>query len=110
MPEKPSPVSVSMQFNDDGMSFDIKRIASVGIENIMDLQSYGLSRRDGRVMHLIEFIGGGTCEMTYSEAGKLEVFSGHSISLSFKPGDHLVLKKCPDPAEGAAAPHRPGGR
>ena len=60
------------------MDIRLGKVRYIGIENIADLKTYNMNRMGNRVMHIMEFNNGGSCEVTYlaagPNAGKLEVF------------------------------------
>lgn len=49
----------------------LSNLKSVGIRNIVDVQSYSLTKTEEFVMHDIEFVNGGRAKMGYSHAGRL---------------------------------------
>jgi hypothetical protein len=71
------------------------QLGKISLEHILDLKSYSISRMQGRVMHVMEFIDGGTCEITYVLAADgtalLEVFQGSRIKTKICPDDRVVL-------------------
>lgn len=88
---------MSVKFGAAGaIAADFGPITRVGIDNIIDLQSYGLDHRDGRTMHLMEFRNGACCELTYTAAGSVEVFrtSGH-MTIERSVDGSVVLRQPP---------------
>lgn len=88
-PRKPTRVTL----DEEGISVDLGKIKSIGIENILDLKAYNMSREGDRIMHVLEFSDGGTCEVTYLVTGKLEVFNGHRLSVQISKDGVLTIKK-----------------
>jgi hypothetical protein len=76
----------SVSFSRDGsFRLDFESVGSIGIDNIVELKSHSISRVGNRVMHLIEFNAGATCEVTFlitsPTSAKLELFQGTGISV-----------------------------
>jgi hypothetical protein len=71
------------------------RIGKVSLEHIIDLKSYSISRVRDRIMHVMEFQDGGTCEITYllkpDGTALLEVFQGNRVKTKICPNDHIVI-------------------
>ena len=85
---------VAAELSADGsISMGVGTITRIGVENIVDLKSYGLSHSGGRTMHIIEFRDGGSCEVTYTADGHLEIFRGNGVGLERLPDGSVVLKR-----------------
>ncbi len=83
---------ITGQFGPKGeIKVNLAAIKSVGIKNITDLKTYHKSQYGNRVMHIMEFNDGGTCELTYLTDGTLEVFRGDKISVQVTDGQHVVI-------------------
>jgi len=78
---------------DGSVNVDLKKIHRVEVENVLDLESYNTSTVGGRRMHIIEFIGGGRCELTYRLNGALEVFEAERLSVSFNSDGSVILRR-----------------
>jgi hypothetical protein len=76
------------------MDIRLGKVRYIGIENIADLKTYNMSRMGNRVMHIMEFNNGGSCEVTYlaagSNAGKLEVFRTTRARVTLEESDAIV--------------------
>jgi hypothetical protein len=83
--------SVRVQLSADGAQADFGQIKSIGIRSILDLKSYHKSQVDDRVMHIIEFNDGGTCEVTYLTNGKLDLFHGTKIRTHLNPQEGAIV-------------------
>lgn len=103
MDEKP----VKIQLSSDGVHVDFGTIKSIGIKNIFDLKSYHKSQVGDRIMHIIEFNDGGTCEVTYLINGTLELFEGTQIQFQLDPGNAAIIigqvPKASDSSNGGGA-------
>jgi hypothetical protein len=76
---------------DGSVTADLGQIKRVGILNIFNLKSYARSQVDDRIMHVIEFDDGGTCEITYLTDGKLEVFHGQHIQATLDDNGTVII-------------------
>jgi hypothetical protein len=76
------------------MDIHLGKVRYIGIENIADLKTYNMSRMGNRVMHIMEFNDGGSCEVTYlvagPNAGKLEVFRTNKARVSLEASGAIV--------------------
>lgn len=89
----------SVSFSRDGsFRLNFETIGSIGIDNIIDLKSHSISRIGNRVMHLIEFNAGGTCEVTFlitsPTNARLELFQGTGIAVR-GDGTTVYIRQAP---------------
>lgn len=79
--------------SDKPLEINLQNIEAVGIENVVDVESYEISRLFNSVSHFIKFFGGGEVKFAYNQQGELLEFSAHQVTLSIKNGERIVLKK-----------------
>ena len=71
-------------------------VDNIGLRNIADLRAHHISRVGNRIMHIMEFHDGGTCEVTFVLVGdnraKVELFQGNHVGLS-RVGNDIVISQ-----------------
>ncbi|NOT20214.1 MAG: hypothetical protein HOP24_08100 [Sideroxydans sp.] len=108
MTEKPKPFTMkpegnmTMKIGPDGaiststdkpLEINLQNIKSVGVENLVDIETHEISRLFNSVSHFIKFFGGGEVKFAYNLEGKLLEFSTHHVTLSIQNGERVILKK-----------------
>ncbi|EKN4693291.1 hypothetical protein JE939_000017 [Yersinia ruckeri] len=79
--------------SDDPISTDMKTFLSYGIENIVDIQSYNIEQKDGRIFHHIVFNSGGTIELSFEPGGKNFSASAHEMLATVTNGERIMIKE-----------------
>ena len=117
MSEEPIPIQirsggqVNQQTRPDGsvslsskhpVSLHIESIKSVGIENLVDVESHAINRLFDSVSHYIKFFGGGEVRFSYNAEGELLEFATTNVDAFISNGERIILKRRPDDADSPA--------
>lgn len=79
--------------SDEPVSTDMKTILSYGIENIVDIRSYNIKQKDGKIFHHVVFNSGGTIELSFEPGGKNFSASAHEMTANIKNGERVLIKE-----------------
>jgi len=117
MADEPKPIKIqpegelTRKVNADGslsisskqpVNLHIASIKSVGVENLVDVESHTINRVFNSVSHLIKFHGGGEVRFAYDARGELLEFTGSHIDAEVHNGERILLKRRADvPGQGA---------
>ncbi|EOY5688462.1 hypothetical protein ACP7OL_000554 [Salmonella enterica subsp. enterica] len=74
------------------VSTNIKEILSYGIENIIEIRSYNIEQRDGKIYHHVVFHSGGSIELSVDLDGKNFNASTKELATSFRGGNRILIK------------------
>ncbi|MEQ5724261.1 hypothetical protein ABN356_02780 [Providencia rettgeri] len=88
--QKP-PIGVTV-ISSESLSINIKKILSIGIENIIDVESHNINKLYGSTSHFIKFKNGGHVELSYNEDGKLLDFSIHNLKTIVRDGNRILVR------------------
>lgn len=81
--------------SDSELQINLDKIQSVGIENIVDIESYAITRIVQSTSHHIKFFGGGEVAMAYSAQGRILDFKTNGVQITISNGDRLMIRKSP---------------
>ncbi len=110
MSEEPKPIrirsdgQVTNRTNPDGsvsltskhpVSLHIESIKSVGIENLVDVETHAINRLFNSVSHYIKFFGGGEVRFSYNAEGEVLEFATTNVDATVFNGDCIILKRRP---------------
>ena len=68
------------------------RLKCIGLENILDLKSYVIVRRDELTVHKIEFNDGGSVKLAFTAQGKLVELSTKNTAQTFTTEGAIVIR------------------
>lgn len=79
--------------SDEPISTTMKQILSYGIENIVDIRSYNIEHKDGKVFHHVVFNSGGTIELSMDLDGKNFSASANDMTSSVTGGNRILIRE-----------------
>jgi hypothetical protein len=79
--------------SDKPVHMHIETIKSVGIENLVDIETHTINKLFGSVSHLIKFYGGGEVRFSYNDKGEILEFTGNRVDARIENGERLVLRR-----------------
>ena len=71
---------------------NLSSIKSVGIHNLIDVQTYNMTIAAGMTSHFVRFRDGGEVSFAYNDAGKLVNFSATKVAFTLRKGNELLFK------------------
>jgi hypothetical protein len=78
--------------NTDGsVTLGFKRIKSLGIHSIIDVQNHSINHVLGMVSHFVKFHNGGGLRFAYNQAGQLVELSFKSLHLNITDGNRAMF-------------------
>lgn len=86
----------AITMGDSGISIDLEKINSVGIKNIIDVETHSINTALGSRSHFIKFYGGGEVQFAYNQAGQLIELSSTNVSLLLTPDNELIFSRPDD--------------
>lgn len=111
MSDQPKPIKVqsagqlSNRTNPDGsvsltskepVSLHIESIKSVGVENLVDIETHTINRLFNSVSHYIRFFGGGEVRFSYNAEGELLEFTAKNVDAFIANGERVMLRRRPE--------------
>lgn len=117
MNDKPKPINVqssgqvTSRTNPDGsvslsseqpVSLHVESIKSVGIENLVDVETHVINRLFNSVSHYIRFFGGGEVRFSYNAEGELLEFATTNVDAYIENGERIILKRKPGDEKASA--------
>jgi len=78
---------------DRNVTLDLKTIESVGIHNVIEVETHQITRVAGSTSHFIRFHGGGEVRFAYNHQGKLIELSAENCAFSLSNGNELLFQK-----------------
>jgi hypothetical protein len=97
-PEGPLEITISpdgsVSANSEGaLELNFDKIKSVGVENIIDVETYSITRVARSTSHFVKFFGGGEVILAYSDQGRILDFSTKDVQLAVAGGDKLMIRR-----------------
>ena len=78
MSDKPEKLNIR---SDEGpVMLHMDSIESIGIENLLDVESHTINRMFNSVSHYIRFLGGGEVRLSYNDKGQIVEFSAKNMA------------------------------
>ncbi|NUL36626.1 hypothetical protein [Kosakonia sacchari] len=68
------------------------KIISYGIENLVDIRSYTIEHKDGKIFHHVVFNSGGTLDLSFDSEGKFSA-NTHGMSYLITEGQRVLIKE-----------------
>jgi hypothetical protein len=75
------------------VKLDLEAIESVGIHNVIEVESHQITRIAGSTSHFIRFHGGGEVRFAYNDQGKLIELSAQHCAFSLSNKNELLFQK-----------------
>ncbi len=69
----------------------LEEIKSIGIENMLEVQTYRITRIVGSVSHFVRFLDGGEVRLAYNAQGCLLEFSAQGVAVEIQDGKRLTM-------------------
>lgn len=96
----PSDGPLTVKIGEDGIpsvhaksaSSTIENILSFGIENICEIRSYDIERKDGKIFHSVVFNSGGTIELSFAPDGTDFNSSIKGMTTEVIDGERILVK------------------
>jgi hypothetical protein len=76
--------------SDQPVKMDLGTIRSVGIRNLVHVESHAITRVAGSVSHYVRFFGGGALRFAYNDRGQLIELVCELLSVTTQDGEVLV--------------------
>lgn len=117
MSDEPKPIKVQSsgqvtnRTNPDGsvsltskhpVSLHIESIRSVGIENLIDVETHAINVLFGLVSHYVRFFGGGEVRFSYNAEGEVLEFATTNVDAAILDGERIILRRRPDKPDSSA--------
>lgn len=77
------------------ISSTMDQILSFGIENIGDIRSYDIERKDGKIFHSVVFNSGGTIKLSFAPDGSDFQASVSGMAQQIIDGERIVIREKP---------------
>ncbi|MDP1773865.1 MAG: hypothetical protein Q8L15_16455 [Methylobacter sp.] len=90
---------------ENGISIDLEKIESVGIKNVIDVETHSINTVVGSRSHFIKFYGGGEVRFAYNQAGRLIELSSTNVILSLSPDNGLIFSRRDDKSHSSQETH-----
>lgn len=78
---------------DRNVKLDLETIESVGIHNVIDVETHQITRVAGSTSHFVRFHGGGEVRFAYNDRGKLIELSADNCAFSLSNKNELLFQK-----------------
>lgn len=78
---------------DRNVKLDLKTIESVGIHNVIDVETHRISRVLGSTSHFVRFHGGGEVRFAYNDQGALIDLTAENCAFSVSNENELLFRK-----------------
>ena len=75
------------------VSSTMENILSYGIENIVDIRSYNIEQKDGKIFHHVVFHSGGTIELSMDLDGSNFKARAKDMISSVSNGERILIKE-----------------
>lgn len=75
------------------VSSTMENILSYGIENIVDIRSYNIEQKDGKIFHHVVFHSGGTIELSMDLDGNNFKARAKDMISSVSNGERILIKE-----------------
>lgn len=74
------------------ISTQMDNILSYGIENLVDIRSYTIDHKDGKIFHKVVFNSGGTLDLSFDSEGKFSA-TVHEMSYLVTEDQRVLIKE-----------------
>jgi hypothetical protein len=74
-------------------TLDLETIQSVGIQNVVEVETHQIARIAGSTSHFIRFHGGGEVRFAYNQQGKLIELSAEHCAFTLTNHNELFFRK-----------------
>jgi hypothetical protein len=75
------------------VKLDLETIESVGIHNLLEVETHQITRVVGSTSHFVRFHGGGEVSFAYNHQGKLIELSAQACGFSLSNKNELLFRK-----------------
>lgn len=75
----------------EAVTLDLKNIESVGIKNLVMVESHAINRIVDSVSHHVKFFGGGELRFAFNVKGQLIELTAHRLQTSILHGRELIF-------------------
>ena len=86
------PEKLNIRSDKDPVMLHIDAIESIGIENLLDVESHTINRMFNSVSHYVRFLGGGEVRLSYNDKGEILEFSAKNMAADIVE-KRVVLKR-----------------
>ena len=80
------------------VTLNLETIESVGIHNVMDVETHRINRVAGSTSHFVRFQGGGEVRFAYNNQGKLIELSAENCAFSLSNNNEILFQKAKKPS------------
>lgn len=80
---------------DRNVKLELAAIESVGIHNVIEVESHQINRVLGSTSHYVRFHGGGEVRFAYNDQGKLIELSARDCGFSLSNKNELLFHRAP---------------
>ena len=89
-----TPVGDRIEIGANGTAnINLKKIAAVGIHNLVDVESHTINTIVGSVSHYVRFAGGGEVRFVYNTSGQLIELSAKNVITSVTHNDEIIFMR-----------------
>jgi hypothetical protein len=78
---------------DRNMTLNLETIESVGIHNLIEVETHQINHVAGSTSHFVRFYGGGEVRFAYNHQGKLIELSAENCAFSLSNKNELLFQK-----------------
>lgn len=78
--------------SDKPISAHMDKILSYGIENLVDIRSYKIEHKDGKIFHHVVFNSGGTLDLSFDSEGKFNA-TANELGYSITEGQRVLIRE-----------------